>query len=89
MVQEVHDEALDVGAVMVLIRHDHQVPVAQLLRAIVALQQDKKESSVKTKTTCTAPMPFCVMGCSMPYLLECSRKPIFLKEALALSEAIR
>ena len=38
MVQEVHDEALDVGAVVVLVRHDHQVPVAQLLRAVVHLR---------------------------------------------------
>ena len=38
VVQEVHDEPLDVGAIMVLIRHDHQVPVAQLLRAVIALQ---------------------------------------------------
>lgn len=38
MVQEVHDEALDVGTIMVLIRHDHQVPIAQLLGAIIALQ---------------------------------------------------
>lgn len=38
VVQEVHDEALDVGTIMVLIGHDHQVPVAQLLCAIIALQ---------------------------------------------------
>ena len=37
MVQKVHDEALDVGAVVVLIRHDHQVPIAQLLCAVVYL----------------------------------------------------
>ena len=37
VVQKVHDEALDVGAVVVLVGHDHQVPVAQLLRAVVHL----------------------------------------------------
>ena len=31
VVQEVHDEALDVAAVVVLVRHDHQVPIPQLL----------------------------------------------------------
>lgn len=38
VVQEVHDEALDVAAVMVLVRHDHQVPVPQLLHIRVVLQ---------------------------------------------------
>ena len=40
MVQEVHDEALDVGAIVVLIRHDHQVPIAQLLCAVVHLSSN-------------------------------------------------
>ena len=39
MVQEVHDEALDVGAIVVLIRHDHQMPIAQLLRAVIHLRR--------------------------------------------------
>lgn len=37
VVEEVHDQALDVGAVVVLVRHDHQVPVPQLLGAVVHL----------------------------------------------------
>ena len=40
VVQEVHDQALDVAAVVVLVRHDHEVPVAQLLRAVVALRDE-------------------------------------------------
>ena len=29
MVDEVDDQSLDVGAVLVLVRHDHQLPVAE------------------------------------------------------------
>ena len=38
VVEEVHDEALDVRAVMVLVGHDHEVAVAQLPRAVVHLR---------------------------------------------------
>jgi hypothetical protein len=38
-VEEVHDEPLDVGAIVVLIRHDHQVPVPELLDVLVLLQR--------------------------------------------------
>jgi len=37
VVEEVHDESLDVGAVVVLVRHYHQVAVPQLLHAFVLL----------------------------------------------------
>ena len=37
VVEEVHDEALDVRAVCVLVGHDHEVAVAQLLGALVHL----------------------------------------------------
>jgi hypothetical protein len=36
-VQEVHDEALDVRPVVVLVRHDHERPVAQRLDVVVLL----------------------------------------------------
>ena len=39
VVEKVHDQALDVGAVMVLVCHDHQVAIAQLLHAAVLLQE--------------------------------------------------
>ena len=35
--QEVHDEALDVGAIMVLVGHDHQVAVAEGFGIVVHL----------------------------------------------------
>ncbi len=38
VVEEVHDEAFDVGAVVVLIGHDHEVAVSQLLGVVVHLQ---------------------------------------------------
>jgi hypothetical protein len=38
VVQEVHDEALDVGTIVVLVGHDHQVPIAQLLCAVIHLR---------------------------------------------------
>lgn len=38
VVEEVHDEALDVRAVRVLVGHDHEVPIAQLLGALVHLR---------------------------------------------------
>ncbi len=38
VVQEVHDEALNVGAIMILVSHDHQVPIAQLLCAVIHLR---------------------------------------------------
>ena len=39
VVKVVHDQALDVRPVMILIGHDHQVPIAQLLDALVRLQK--------------------------------------------------
>ena len=37
VVEKVHDQALDVAPVVVLVRHDHQVPVPQRLGAVVDL----------------------------------------------------
>ena len=37
VVKEVHYEPLDVGAIVILICHDHEVPVTQLLCTIVHL----------------------------------------------------
>ena len=41
-VQEVHDEALDVRPVVILIRHDHQVAVAQGLGVLVHLRRGRE-----------------------------------------------
>ena len=38
-VEVVHDEPLDVGAIMILVSHDHQVTIAQLLHVCVYLQE--------------------------------------------------
>ena len=37
VVEEVHDQALDVGAIMVLISHDHKVSIPQRLDRVIAL----------------------------------------------------
>lgn len=39
VVEKVHDEAFDVGTIMILISHDHEVTVPQLLGIVVQLQQ--------------------------------------------------
>ena len=48
VVQEVDEETLYVGAVMVLIGHDHQVPVSQLTD-ISVLFAERKSASAKRK----------------------------------------
>lgn len=36
-VEKIHDEAFYMGAVMILICHDHQVPIPQLLHTVILL----------------------------------------------------
>ena len=45
VVQEVHDEPLDVRPVVVLVRHDHQVPVPQLPSVRVVLRGGQVQAS--------------------------------------------
>ena len=49
VVQEVYDEALDVRTIVILIRHDHEMPVAQLLGALVALHQSMHKASASAE----------------------------------------
>ena len=50
VVEEVHDQALDVRAIMVLVCHDHQVTIPQGLDRVIALrpQANASQSSVST-----------------------------------------
>ena len=43
VVEEVHDEAFDVGAVVILVCHDHEVAVPQLLGIVIQLQQASEQ----------------------------------------------
>ena len=42
VVEEVHDEPFDVGPIMILICHDHEVAIPQLLDALIQLHNLQK-----------------------------------------------
>ena len=46
MMEEVHNEAFDVGAVVILVSHDHEVAVSQLLGIVIQLQQTDSPAEV-------------------------------------------